>query len=163
MRSQGSKTSLHTVKGSNWTWQANLAVLAHSYADCGLWLSSMGANHEPWRWGSDYCAEQQLWGSLADPMDVGQHQNNTTQNVTQTFHWWTNKTSIYLMPTCPGSKSCLVWHTVKETRHTHEAPRPNIPLMERPDWELLVTCCCGSYTGICVHTLNISGILHTEC
>lgn len=118
MRLQGSNPSVSTGKESNWTWQANLAVLAHSYADCGLWLSSLGASHKPWRWGSDYCAEQQLWGSLAGPMDVGQHQNNTTQHVTQTSHWWTNKTSMYLMPPCPGSKLCLVWHTVKEIRHT---------------------------------------------
>lgn len=79
--------------------------------------AAMRANHKPWRWGSDYCAERQLWGSLADPMDRAQQQNNTTQNVTQTFHPWTNKTSMHLKPPHPGSKSCLVWHTLNKIRH----------------------------------------------
>lgn len=98
--------------------QLTLMLIAGS--DC----AGMGANHEPWRWGSDYCAERQLWRSLADPMDRAQHENNTTQNVTQTFHWWTNTTSTYLMPPRPGSKSCLVWHS--KQNQTHEAPKPTI-------------------------------------
>lgn len=78
--------------------------------------AGMGANHKPWRWGSGYCAGQRLWGSLADPMDRAQHQNNTTQNVTQTFHRRTDRTSTHLKPPHPGSESCLVWHTLNKIR-----------------------------------------------
>lgn len=112
------------IRGNNCAGPGNWKVLAHSYADCSSDYTGTSVNHKPWRWGSDYCAGQQLWGSLADPMDTAQHQNNTTQNVTQTFHWRTNKTSLEL--SLSWLKSWLVWHTINKLTHTgspHEPPR----------------------------------------
>ena len=82
-----------------------------------------GTNHEPWRWGSDYCAERQLWRSLADPMDGAQHQNNTTQNVTQTFHWWTNTAAC---TSCHPvlALSLASFDTVNKIRHVRPPSQP---------------------------------------
>ena len=136
-RPQDPKGCYVSWKGEQQDSAANLAVLAHSYADCRLWRSAwvpttnldgedlitvQGSNcGEAW---------QTLWtGHSTKTRHKTSHRHFTGRQ--------TKQACMYLIAPCPSSNSCLVRHTVNKIRHTG---LPSDAFLTGPESELLVTC-----------------------